>query len=37
VACGGCFNEKDLRRAGVRSVWRDPAELLAHLDEALAP
>jgi HAD superfamily hydrolase (TIGR01509 family) len=36
VLCGGCSSEEALRFAGVRSVWRDPADLLAHLDEALA-
>jgi HAD superfamily hydrolase (TIGR01509 family) len=34
VTCGG--NEAEtLRRAGARGVWRDPADLLAHLDYAL--
>ena len=34
VTCGGS-DEATLRRAGARSVWRDPAEVLKHLDEAL--
>ncbi len=37
VLCGGTSAEANLRAAGARSVWRDPAELLHHLDEALAP
>lgn len=36
VLCGGCSSEDILRDAGARSVWRDPANLLDHLDEALA-
>jgi len=32
---GGGHAEPALRRAGCRAVWRDPADLLAHLDEAL--
>jgi phosphoglycolate phosphatase-like HAD superfamily hydrolase len=35
LLCGGCSSEEALRAAGARSVWRDPADLLAHLDEAL--
>lgn len=34
VTCGGS-DEATLRKAGARSVWRDPAEVLKHLDEAL--
>jgi HAD superfamily hydrolase (TIGR01509 family) len=34
LTCGG-RSEKDLRRAGARNVWRDPANLLAHLDQAM--
>ncbi|MBC7789954.1 MAG: HAD family hydrolase [Anaerolineae bacterium] len=34
VTCGGS-DAATLRRAGARSVWRDPAEVLKHLDEAL--
>ena len=34
VTCGG-NDEATLRKAGARSVWRDPAEVLKHLDEAL--
>lgn len=36
VLCGGCFTEKALLAAGARSVWRDPADILEHLDKALA-
>jgi HAD superfamily hydrolase (TIGR01549 family) len=32
---GGGHNEGTLRRAGCRAVWRDAADLLAHVDEAL--
>jgi phosphoglycolate phosphatase-like HAD superfamily hydrolase/tRNA(Arg) A34 adenosine deaminase TadA len=35
VTCGGLNDEKTLRAAGARAVWRDPADLLAHLDDAL--
>ena len=35
LTCGG-HDEKTLRGSGVRGVWRDAADLLAHLDEALA-
>jgi HAD superfamily hydrolase (TIGR01509 family) len=34
VLCGGNSPES-LHRAGMRQVYRDPADLLAHLDEAL--
>jgi HAD superfamily hydrolase (TIGR01509 family) len=34
VLCGG-NDAKTLRRAGARGAWRDPADLLAHLDTAL--
>jgi HAD superfamily hydrolase (TIGR01509 family) len=34
LTCGG-HAENALRRAGARAVWGDPADLLAHLDEAL--
>lgn len=34
VLCGG-NSEATLRAAGARDVWRDPADLLAHLDEML--
>lgn len=36
VTCGGCATAEQLREAGARSVWRDPADLLAHLEEVLA-
>lgn len=36
VASGGCHSAEDLREAGAVSVWNDPADLLHHLDEALA-
>lgn len=32
---GGMHDEAQLRSAGARRVWRDPAHLLAELDEAL--
>ena len=35
LTCGG-KDEGTLRTAGALGVWRDPADLLAHLDEALA-
>lgn len=35
LLCGG-FGEAELREAGAVAVHRDPADLLAHLDEALA-
>ena len=34
LTCGG-HTEAALRRAGCRAVWRDAADLLAHLDDAL--
>jgi HAD superfamily hydrolase (TIGR01509 family) len=34
VTCGG-HDQRTLRRSGCREVWRDPAELLARLDDAL--
>ena len=34
LTCGG-HDEATLRGSGAREVWRDPADLLAHLDEAL--
>ena len=36
VLSGGMHDERQLRAAGARRVWRDPAHLLAELDEALA-
>jgi HAD superfamily hydrolase (TIGR01509 family) len=36
VASGGCHTADDLRAAGAATVWNDPADLLEHLDEALA-
>jgi HAD superfamily hydrolase (TIGR01509 family) len=36
VAGGGCHSAESLRAAGAAEVWRDTADLLAHLDEALA-
>jgi HAD superfamily hydrolase (TIGR01509 family) len=35
VLCGGLNDERTLIAAGARRVWRDPAQLLAELDEAL--
>ena len=35
VLCGGYTDERSLRSAGARRVWRDPAHLLSELDEAL--
>lgn len=35
LTCGG-HDEAALRRSGARAVWRDPAELLARLDDAMA-
>jgi HAD superfamily hydrolase (TIGR01549 family) len=35
LRCGG-FGEAELREAGAAAVYDDPADLLAHLDEALA-
>ena len=34
VTCGG-RTPAELLRAGARATWRDPADLLAHLDEAM--
>jgi HAD superfamily hydrolase (TIGR01509 family) len=34
LTCGG-HDEKTLRGAGAREVWRDPADVLAHLDDAM--
>ena len=34
VTCGG-HEPQTLLRAGARATWRDPADLLAHLDDAL--
>lgn len=34
LTCGG-FSEHMLRKAGARAVWKDPADLLSHLDDAL--
>jgi HAD superfamily hydrolase (TIGR01509 family) len=36
VACGGCHSAEELREAGAAGVWDDPADMLKHLDEALA-
>ena len=33
VLCGG-FPEADLRKAGCVAIYRDPADLLARLDES---
>ena len=35
VLCGG-FPEEHLRKAGCIAIYRDPADLLAHLDDVLA-
>ncbi|MEX0429753.1 HAD family hydrolase [Nocardioides sp. DS6] len=35
LLCGG-FGEAELREAGAAAVYRDPADLVAHLDEALS-
>jgi HAD superfamily hydrolase (TIGR01509 family) len=35
VTCGGANDEKILRAAGMRKVYRDPAEIAAHLDDAV--
>ncbi len=35
VTCGGCNDEQTLRRTGMRKVYRDPADILAHFNEAL--
>ena len=34
--CGGMNDDKALRSAGARAVYRDPADLLEHLDEAIS-
>lgn len=35
VTCGGMNDEKTLRATGMRKVYRDPADIAAHLDEAI--
>jgi HAD superfamily hydrolase (TIGR01509 family) len=35
LLCGGCATKESLESARARSVWRDPADLLGHLDAAL--
>ena len=35
LTCGG-HDERALRRSGARAAWRDPADLLAHLDDGAA-
>jgi len=35
VTCGGMNDEKTLRAAGMRKIYRDPADIHAHLDEAV--
>jgi len=35
VTCGGMNNAEALRASGMRKVYRDPADVAAHLDEAL--
>jgi HAD superfamily hydrolase (TIGR01509 family) len=35
VTCGGMNDERTLRAAGMRKVYRDPADIDAHLDEAI--
>ena len=35
VACDGCHSAAGLRAAGAAGVWRDPADLLSHLDELI--
>jgi phosphoglycolate phosphatase-like HAD superfamily hydrolase len=35
LLCGGENDERTLRDAGAMSVWRDPADLLAHLEQAI--
>lgn len=34
--CGGMNDEKALRAAGMRKVYRDPADMAAHLEQAIA-
>jgi HAD superfamily hydrolase (TIGR01509 family) len=36
VASGGCHTAEQLRAAGATAVWNDPADLVLHLDQALA-
>jgi HAD superfamily hydrolase (TIGR01509 family) len=36
VASGGCHTAEQLRAAGATTIWNDPADLLQHLDQALA-
>jgi HAD superfamily hydrolase (TIGR01509 family) len=36
VTCGRCASESELVLAGAISVWRDPTDLLDHLDQVLA-
>ena len=35
VTCGGMNDAKTLRAAGMRAIYRDPADILEHLDEAI--
>jgi HAD superfamily hydrolase (TIGR01509 family) len=35
VTCGGMNDQKTLRATGMRKVYRDPADIAEHLDEAL--
>jgi HAD superfamily hydrolase (TIGR01509 family) len=35
VTCGGMNDQRTLRASGMRKVYRDPADIAAHLDEAL--
>jgi HAD superfamily hydrolase (TIGR01509 family) len=35
LTCGGMNDERTLRAAGMRKVYRDPADINAHLDEAI--
>lgn len=35
VTCGGMNDQRTLRATGMRKVYRDPADIAAHLDEAL--
>ncbi len=36
LLCGGCSSEPALHKAGASAVYRDPADVLQHLDEVLA-
>ncbi len=36
LLCGGCSSDEALRAGGACCVWRDPADLLHHLDQVLA-